>query len=148
MKFPILICNNDDEVLLTTALEKVEHELSCMRPRIDFEISYAANYEEALKYLHNHKPNRGVYFLEVDLGEGLEHHNGIDLGEIIRKQDKNGELIYFSHANLAFQTYQRRLDARDYILKSFDIDEIERHLFNSTMKAVNQIYEDRIVNKE
>lgn len=59
---------------------------------------------------------RGVYFLDVDLKDGV--WDGFTLGRELRRRDPHGTLVYItSYGDLAWKTFQYHLEAFDYIVK-------------------------------
>ena len=59
---------------------------------------------------------RGVYFLDVDLKDGV--WDGFALGQELRRRDPHGTLVYItSYGDLAWKTFQYHLEAFDYIVK-------------------------------
>ncbi|MCK8058221.1 MULTISPECIES: LytTR family DNA-binding domain-containing protein [unclassified Fusibacter] len=61
------------------------------------------------------KNETGIYFLDVDLQADI---NGIQLGEIIRKHDPRGFIIYITtHAEMSLLTFTYKVEALDYIVK-------------------------------
>lgn len=69
-----------------------------------------------LEALGERGPQRGVYFLDVELRDGA--WDGFRLGQEIRRLDPHGTLVYITaYGELACRTFQYHLEAFDYIVK-------------------------------
>lgn len=111
---PIYIC--DDEKNIRKAIrDELEKEILIH----DYDMQVVCDKEKPEELLHciTGHGNRGIYFLDVDLkGASM---NGFLLGQEIRKRDPRGFLIYVTaYDNLAFETFQYKLEALDYIVKN------------------------------
>lgn len=113
-----LTYNEDFKIKLSTDdPNKIINDLKSMEQKIE---------------LHN------IYFLDVDLNSNM---NGLTLAKEIRKYDVNGYIIFLtSHPELSMLTFQYKVKAMDYIIKSSK-DEIKsrvKECFDTISKEVNQ----------
>ena len=116
---------------------------------LDFAIVKAAgSYDEALDFLTKKPLTSGIYFLDIEIGKKLDEQNGLDLGEIIKKQDPKAQLIFVtSHQDMAFLTFQRRLGASNFIVKNGNADDLRRNVTYSLEQAVDAIAKYRYIQK-
>lgn len=57
----------------------------------------------------------GLYFLDIELNSDMD---GIRLAEEIRKKDPRGYIVFITtHGELSYVTFERHVEAMDYILK-------------------------------
>ena len=98
----------------------------------------------------------GIYFLDIELSSSM---NGIELAHLIREQDTEGYLIFVtSHHEMSYLTFEYKLEAMDYIIKSMHrnikervesciLTAYERHKQMTPIDKVFQIkVEDRQIN--
>jgi two-component system response regulator AgrA len=82
-----------------------------------------ASPDEILQYLSENKGAAGLYFLDLDLGCGI---NGITLAEGIRIHDPRGFIVFITADGESFKlTFEHHIEAMDYIVKG-DINLKER----------------------
>jgi len=92
-----------------------------------------------LDYLDRQPTKAGIYILDVDLQHEL---SGIALAAKLRKKDALGKIIFItSHGDLAYLTFQHRLEALDYIIKD-QPKEISKKLQKSLDFAWRRSQED------
>jgi len=71
---------------------------------------------QVLAYTKAHPDRRGLYFLDID----LQHNqmDGIELGSKIREADPLAKIVFITtHSELAYLTFQHKINAQDYIVK-------------------------------
>ena len=103
-------------------------------------IKNASSYEEATSYIENTHISAGIYFLDIEIGKKLHEKNGIDLGEVIKEKDEKSQLIFItSHEDMAFLTFERRLGAIDFIVKSSDLDKTRARILYAIENAIDKI---------
>ena len=108
----IYLCDDEESVRhqLKTALEwKILME--------NYDMSVVCAASTAQELLDTARDSRrGVYFLDVDLKDGV--WDGFALGQELRRRDPHGTLVYItSYGDLAWKTFQYHLEAFDYIVK-------------------------------
>lgn len=82
--------------------------------------------EEAIEWLKENPQTTGIYFLDVDLGAGID---GFALASAIRKEDPLGKIIFVtSQKELAFLTFEYKIEALDYIVKTADEEEMQKQV--------------------
>lgn len=82
-----------------------------------------------------------IYFLDIDLNHEL---NGIQLTQYTRQVDDLGRIIFITtHAELAPVTFQYKVEALDYIVKS-NFDQIQQQV----IEVLNVILERQSLNAE
>lgn len=80
-----------------------------MKIRVD-----ASKPQEIIKQLKVSK-NTGIYFLDINLES---EKNGLTLAEEIREYDPRGFIVFITaHSEMAFMTFQYKVEAMDFILK-------------------------------
>jgi len=116
---PIYLCD-DDPVWLNLLKKYIDDFI--FQKDINMEIvCSSSDPDNLLKYRTSHSIKRCVYFLDVDLKAKL---NGMELALKIREIDPRGFIIFVTiHEDMAFKTFQYKVEAMDYIIKDgFDID--------------------------
>lgn len=108
----IYLCDDEESVRhqLKTALEwKILME--------NYDMSVVCAASTAQELLDTARDSRrGVYFLDVDLKDGV--WDGFALGQELRRRDPHCTLVYItSYGDLAWRTFQYHLEAFDYIVK-------------------------------
>lgn len=110
----IIICEDND--YQRNLIEKLIKEVLI---DIKYQLSVELTTDNPLEVINYVKANEGkayIYFLDVDLNNDV---NGIELADHIRKYDLEGYIIFItSHSELAFLTFQYKVQAMDYIIKS------------------------------
>lgn len=70
---------------------------------------------ECIQYLDLNPNIRGLYFLDINLGEGMD---GLELGKHIKARDPGGRIVVVTgEAALAYFTFTYKLEALDFIVK-------------------------------
>lgn len=69
-----------------------------------------------IDHLQNIRKESFIYFLDISLGDNM---NGIELAKEIRKYDPKGYIVFITaHAELTLLTFEFKVQALDYILKT------------------------------
>ena len=143
MKVPVIIC--DDNLNMTVKLEKmllISQELLNENEygnQVILDIFKAKSFEEAYEYVVKNYIIFGLYFLDIELNDGKSKKTGIDLAEQIKKIDDQAKIIFVTnYQELAYLTYERRVGAVDYIIKTDNFDMQKR--LNETLEKVMTNY--------
>lgn len=109
----VFIC--EDDPAQRARMEKIITDY-IMIENFDMELTLSTSDPyDILTYLEHSPGTRGVYFLDVDLGQDI---NGIQLGAYIRDKDLNGKIVFITtHSELLVLTFTYKVEAMDYILK-------------------------------
>lgn len=98
------------------------------------------NYDDAINFIEKVSFKSGIYFLDIEIGKKLYEKNGLDLAEVIKKRDKNAQLIFItSHQDMAFLTFKRKLGAVDFIIKNGNIDDLQKDVNYALQSAIEAI---------
>ena len=111
----VYICE-DDTVQLKRLKKLITETLESEKIAGDVEIACATH--DPLEVLDRlrHATNSGIYFLDVQLGEGIM--SGIDLGVNINTLDPKAYIVMVTvHADAAPIIFEYKVGAKDYILK-------------------------------
>lgn len=133
----IFIC--EDNNLQRESVERVVNNTIIIE-NLDMEITLSThNPYDVLNHLKNYK-GRGLYFLDVDLNSDI---NGIQLAEKIREYDPRGFIVFITtHAEICYLTFQYKVEAMDYIIKSRSAkidDRIKECILNANKKYSSDV---------
>lgn len=93
-----------------------------------------------MSFISNTDINSGIYFLDIEIGEKINEKNGLDLGELIKKRDKKAQLVFItSHKNMAFLTFERKLGAVNFIVKTGNVERLQKDITYSIENAIDAI---------
>lgn len=111
----IYICEDNKKQRLT-----LETIIISLTDNQDYKIHLSTNDPnkviDELKSIEQKTELQNIYFLDVDLNSNI---NGLTLAKEIRKYDVNGYIIFLtSHPELSMLTFQYKVKAMDYIIKS------------------------------
>ena len=111
---PIFIC--EDNALQRKRIETIVTDFIATK---DYDMKLFLSTDNPVKivnYLKQHQTQGGIYFLDVDLQHEL---NGFSLATRIRDIDTLGFIAFItSHVQLSHMTFQHKIEAMDYIVKS------------------------------
>jgi two-component system, LytTR family, response regulator AgrA len=110
----VIICEDNDHQrkLIENIVKK---ELINLKYAFNVDLS-TDNPLDVINYVKSNKEKSFIYFLDVDLKNNI---NGVMLAKSIREYDSKGYIIFItSHAELSFLTFQYKVQALDYIIKS------------------------------
>jgi len=96
---------------------------------------------EVLEYLKTHPDKRGLYFLDID----LQHHemDGFDLAIKIRETDPYAKIVFITtHSELAYLTYEHKLNAMNFIVKERPED-VETRTIECILAAYKRYLEEK-----
>lgn len=89
---------------------------------------------DVINYVKINKEKSFIYFLDVDLNDKV---NGVMLAKSIREYDSKGYIIFItSHVELSFLTFQYKVQALDYIIKS-DTQSLKNKIIECLIVAYN-----------
>lgn len=126
----VFICEDD-----TAQRERMEKIITnfIMIEEFDMRLVLStANPYDVLTYLEKEPDTRGVYFLDVDLGQDI---NGIQLGSAIREKDIDGKIVFVTtHSELLVLTFTYKVEAMDYIVKD-NTDDLQQRIYEALLQA-------------
>lgn len=112
----IIICE-DDKIQRNKIENIIYNEIDNNNIKMDIVLS-SDNISKVVQYSNNKKGNNNLYFLDVELKDGV---NGIEEAGKIRKVDKNGMIVFVtSHSEMSLLTFEYKVQASDYIVKNTD----------------------------
>lgn len=130
---PIYICE-DEPALLELYTSYIQNYISFHRYEMKVVCSTISS-DEVLESVRSSR-QKGVYFLDIELGKGKEH-DGIYLGQKIREYDSEGYIVYItSHSELSIMVLRYHVNATDFIPKD-ETKELKQNIAN----ALNHIHE-------
>lgn len=87
-----------------------------------------SSYSQAIELVRKKKIQAGIYFLDVQLSSRIDQ-TGLDLAEQIKKYDSRAIFVFVtSHEEMALETYVRRIEPVDYIIKCADSVYMQRRI--------------------
>lgn len=141
MKYPILICDDDQDQIQTLKdiLGVTEMYLSDEK-KVEFSLMPYTSYQEAIDGISKKGLSSGIYFLDVELENDTESHTGFDLAELIKKRDERAQIIFVtSHEDLSIITYERYLGPVDYIVKTSDTQKLKKRIMKAVKRAMTNL---------
>lgn len=149
----IYICEDQEKQRL---FMKEIAEMTIAKHNLDMSMGLVTDKPEQLIEAIKKEPGIGIYFLDIELSSSM---NGIELAYQIREHDTEGYLIFVtSHHEMSYLTFEYKLEAMDYIIKTMHrnmkervesciITAYERHKQMTPVDKVFQIkVEDRQIN--
>jgi two-component system response regulator AgrA len=101
----------------------------------DMELKLSTDDMEVLLQGVRESKNIGLYFLDIDLGNGK---NGLELAKEIREYDPRGFIVFVtSHSEMAKLTFQYKVEALDFIVKD-DPQDIQYRIGECMEKAIER----------
>ena len=95
-----------------------------------------------LDYVRENSEMGGLYFLEVDLNHKMD---GIALAVQIRELDPLGKIVFITnHGELAYSTFEHKIEALDYIIKDIDLGEMKSRI----VQCVQIAHDRQLTNKK
>lgn len=144
MSYPIIICE-DNQIQLQQLNKLIENYILFHSNLFKVELQ-ASKPQQVVNYLNEDEPQRGIYFLDIDLQADID---GIQLAEIIRQKDVQAEIIFVTtHDELAPLTLKRKVAALDFIEKDQPLDDYRQELYETLDYAKQIIDETRTVQKK
>lgn len=139
---PIFICEND--IMQREYIEDIIKKYILIED-YDMEIVISTeNPYDILDYLDNHRDVRGIYFLDIDLGQDID---GMQLGEMIRKKDIYSRIVFVTtHSELMSLTFQYKIEAMDYIVK--DDPQVIQQKVRECLQRVHEYHTSKNINEE
>nr|WP_236629281.1 MULTISPECIES: response regulator [Lactobacillus] len=143
MKYTVIICDDDVKQASNLALKlrtaAMMESGETPETRIELEIgTIASSYGQVLEYLDQHPLDGGIYLLDIELGQGKDAPNGVDLAEQIKKLDQRAQIVFVTAYNEYMElTYERRIGSVDYINKNNP--DLQRRLNETLRDAVHNL---------
>lgn len=110
----IIICE-DDKFQRNKIENIIYNQIDKKNINMDIILS-EENISKVITYSKNNKDNNNLYFLDVELKDGV---NGIEEAGKIRNIDKNGIIVFVtSHSEMSLLTFEYKVQASDYIVKN------------------------------
>jgi two-component system response regulator AgrA len=101
----------------------------------DMELKLSTDNTELLLQVVRESENIGLYFLDIDLGNGKD---GLELAKEIREYDSRGFIVFVtSHSEMAKLTFQYKLEALDFIVKD-DPRDVQHRIGECMEKAIHR----------
>ena len=130
LKVYIIEDDNNQRERLTNYIDKI-----IKKNNLDLEIALSTDNIKDLVCNIEGKGRRGLYFLDIDLGEDV---HGLELAEFIRKHDPNGYIIFVTtHSELNVLTFKYKVEAMDFIVKD-DFQEMATRVEECLIRADEQ----------
>lgn len=127
MSYPIIICE-DNPIELKQLNTLIENYLLFHNNFFEIERT-AQSPRDILQYLRTSQPNRGIYFLDIDLQAKID---GIDLAKRIREFDVEANIIFTTtHEELAPETLKRKVGAIGFIEKQQDLETYRDEIYDT-----------------
>lgn len=155
MAYSIIICD-DDQNLANELADEVKIALQNMTDdnsnyeNLELKIGLIANtFEDVAAYVTANNVKNGIYFLDIELSKNMQAKNGVDLAELIKKEDANAQIIFVTaYDKYAPLTYRRRIGAIDYINKAQPRAKIIGRLEETLQNAVENLVAAAKVNDQ
>lgn len=105
-----------------------------------YKLVFTSNsYTEMMNHIQNNDITRGIYFLDIELGD---KSNGIDLADEVKQRDLAAQIIFItSHSEMAVTTFERQIGALDYIMKTDSEESLQKRITNDLRRASQKIRE-------
>lgn len=138
---PIFIC--EDDAIQRHRLEDIIKKY-VMIEDYDMEIVLSTDStNDLLQYVDEHRDVRGLYFLDIDLGQEM---NGVELGASIRKKDIYSRIVFITtHSELMTLTFTYKVEAMDFIAK--DEPESIQKKVQECLQRVNEYHTSVTINE-
>lgn len=129
----VYIC--DDEAVWLKRLKKAVTDYQ-MKSDWEIKVERCEQSPEALlEYLSAHKPQMGIYLLDIDLKSSM---NGLQLAEKIRSIDMFAFIVIVTtHEEMSSETFRMRLGTLDYITK--DKQDVEKEI-NDCLSHIEKLF--------
>ena len=118
----IYVCEDDQQQL--KLISKYIKEF-CTMNNLDAKLALSSSVPDELfkHYSNNFQPS--LFFLDINLGSSI---NGIEMANRIRKENKKSSIVFFTaHPEMTHLTFQYKIEAMDYILKS-DFENVKHRI--------------------
>jgi len=130
VKVYIVEDDNNQRERLTKYIDEI-----IKKNNLDLEIVLSTDKIKDLVCNIDAKGRRGLYFLDIDLGEDI---HGLELAQFIRKYDPRGYIIFVTtHSELNILTFKYKVEAMDFIVKD-DFQEMATRVEECLIKVDEQ----------
>jgi len=139
----IFIC--DDDLMLQERLKKIIQNY-IMIEELDMKLVMVTdNPLVVLEYVEENSETGGLYFLEMDFNHEID---GIALAVQLRALDPLGKIVFITRrGELAFLTFEHKIEALDYIIKDVDIGELKSKIVHCVQVAHDRQLASKKTNK-
>uniref|UniRef100_UPI000360CA9A response regulator n=1 Tax=Limosilactobacillus reuteri TaxID=1598 RepID=UPI000360CA9A len=144
MDYHLLVCDDDrtqaKNIATLLKMSSIILEEQDIHPTIDL---IATDAESVLDYLEfNSDLNNIIAFLDIQLDENSNSKGGLDLAQKIKTLSEKVQIIFITtHEELAFLTFQRRINPLDYITKTTNQRDLQRRLTETLELAIRKLNE-------
>nr|WP_243464859.1 response regulator [Limosilactobacillus reuteri] len=142
MDYHLLICDDDQlqakNIATLLKMSSIILEEDDIHPNVDLIATDAAS---ILDYLESNPDLTNIVaFLDIQLDENKQSQAGLALAQQIQKKHRNAQIIFITtHEELAFLTFQRRINPLDYIVKTTDQRKLQRRLTETLGLAIRHL---------
>lgn len=143
MDYHILICDDDHlqakNIATLLKMSSIILEEDDIHPNVDL---IATNATSVLDYLevNSDLTNNIIAFLDIQLDENKQSQAGLTLAQQIQEIDSRAQIVFITtHEELAFLTFQRRINPLDYIVKTTDQRKLQRRLTETLELAIRHL---------
>lgn len=135
MNYPIILC--EDKLVQLQQLENIIRNYIIFHSKMLKIVLKTQSPQEVKEYLDKFEPQNGIYFLDIDLNHSI---NGIDLAEIIRRNDVQAKIIFITtHDEMAPLTLKRKVEALGFIVKDQEFDSFRSEIMDLLELAQQRI---------
>ena len=138
----ILIC--EDDAFQANRLKEMVTNAAIMAKDVNVELNVAkviTKYDDAVKWINTMQFKSGIYFLDIELSSKV-YKAGFNLAEQIKAIDTEAIIVFItSHEELALETFVRRIEPIDYIVKQVDETYMQRRITETLELIVNRLKE-------
>lgn len=150
MDYHLLVCDDDrtqaKNIATLLKMSSIILEEQDIHPTIDL---IATDAESVLDYLEfNSDLNNIIAFLDIQLDENSSSKGGLNLAQKIKTLNEKAQIIFITtHEELAFLTFQRRINPLDYITKTTNQRDLQRRLTETLELAIRNLNEFNYIKK-
>lgn len=142
MDYHLLICDDDHlqakNIATLLQMSSIILEDDDVHPHVDLIAMDAAS---VLDYLDlNPDLTNIIAFLDIQLNQNEQSQAGLALAQQIQQRNSNAQIVFITtHEELAFLTFQRRINPLDYIVKTTDQRKLQRRLTETLELAIRNL---------
>lgn len=142
MDYHLLICDDDHlqakNIATLLKMSSIILEEEDIHPNVDL---IATDATSVLDYLEvNPNLTNIIAFLDIQLDESKQSQAGLELAQKIQNINSRSQIIFITaHEELAFLTFQRRINPLDYIVKTTDQRKLQRRLTETLELAIRHL---------
>ncbi|EDX43289.1 LytR/AlgR family response regulator transcription factor [Limosilactobacillus reuteri] len=142
MDYHLLVCDDDQlqakNIATLLKMSSIILEEDDIHPNVDLIATDAAS---ILDYLESNPDLTNIVaFLDIQLDKNKQSQAGLALAQQIQKKHRNAQIIFITtHEELAFLTFQRRINPLDYIVKTTNQRKLQRRLTETLELAIRHL---------